>query len=70
MATQIDICEPLNADLQAMAAIVPNPGVATFIAILGSDRESAMATTEHLYLAQPRSAAHGTDLFACQNSWK
>ncbi len=64
VTTRIDIGEQLDTKLRAMAAHRSQPGAATFIAMLESDRESPMATTEHLYLARPRSAAHETDLFA------
>lgn len=64
VTTRIDISEQLDAKLRAMAAHRSQPGAATFIAMLESDRGSPMATTEHLYLALPRGATDETDLFA------
>ena len=64
VTTRIDISEQLDAKLWAMAAHRSQPGAATFIAMLESDRRSPMATTEHLYLALPNGATDETDLFA------
>ncbi len=64
VTTRIDIGKQLDAKLQAMAAHHSQPGAAEFIAMLESNRQSPLATTEHLYLALPRGATGETDLFA------
>ena len=38
--------------------------ISQFVEMLESNRQSPLATTEHLYLALPRGATDETDLFA------
>ncbi len=63
VTTRIDIGGQLDGKLRAMAVYRSQRGAAEFIEMLESNRQSPLATTEHLYLAVPRDASHETDLF-------
>ena len=64
VTTRISIGEQLDAKLRAMAAHRSQRGATEFVEMLESNRQSPLATTEHLYLALPRGATDETDLFA------